>query len=193
MGPIGYTRVGGEDDYSPIFIGNYGFAAGYEVVFEAIQHALIKPYSISDVQLSVKHVLRKGVLQEAQGPSVAVECGVLLPGYRAQSGVGVLCTGIVSVRPGPLSLHFNANVALDRGGNLGVEPAVIVEGPLEWPVRPVSELLFSHQLSGGNEATALFGAIWRVRESFSIDAALRAGRVDGASLLELRAGFTVAF
>src|SRR5262249_48859495 len=61
VGPIGYTRVEGRGEYTPIVIANYGFAPDTEVVLEAIDHVLLgaQPpgatrFSISDVQLSVK-------------------------------------------------------------------------------------------------------------------------------------------
>src|SRR3954464_13971302 len=112
LGPLGFVSTGGQTEYAPMAIFNYGFARRTEVVVEAATHlpvgAGVGPsFSVSEVQVSIKRVLREGVLQEESGPSVAAECGVLLPGYREEHGFGVLCTGIVSVRNQIGAVHFN--------------------------------------------------------------------------------------
>jgi hypothetical protein len=118
---------------------------------------------------------------------------VLLPGFREEEGFGGVCSAIASLRAGPALLHLNASVALDRTGNVAVEPALIVEGPPRWPVRPVAEALWSHEWGGGNAATLLLGIIWQMREDLSLDAALRGGRSEGATLFEAPGGFTWTF
>lgn len=198
LGPIGFVDAGGNVQYAPRFVVNYGIAAATEVVFEGVHHLAVgraagPHFSVSGLQLSLKRVLRSGVLQEGAGPSVAGECGVLLPGYREEEGFGGVCTGIVSVGLGAVVLHLNASVARERTGNFAVEPALIAEGPRRWPVRPVAEALWSYEWGGGNAATVLAGAIWQLREELSLDAALRGGRSEGATLLEVRGGFTWAF
>lgn len=198
LGPVGFVDSGGRVDYAPRFVANYGFAPAMELVLEGVHHLAVgrvagPRFSLSGLQLSLKRVLRAGVLQEGPGPSVAGECGVLLPGIHDEERFGAACSAIVSAAAGPLLLHLNGNLALERTGNLAVEPALIAEGPQEWRVRPVAEALWSHEWGGGNAATLLAGAIWRIRDQLSVDAALRAGRSEGASLLEARGGFTWAF
>jgi|1185.fasta_scaffold137542_2 hypothetical protein len=198
IGPIGFVDAGGALQYAPRFVANYGIATETEVVFEGVDHHAVgratgPRFSVSGLQLSLKHVFRQGVVQQSAGPSVAAECGALLPGYHDDEGFGALCTGIVSFAAGSVLLHLNATLALERTGNFAVEPALIAEGPQTWPVRPVAEALWSHEWGAGNAATLLAGLIWQLREDFSLDAALRRGRSEGANLTEARAGFTWAF
>ncbi len=198
LGPIGFVDAGGITQYAPRFVANYGIAARTEIVFEGVHHLAVgraagPRFSVSGLQLSLKHVLRAGVLQEAFGPSVAAECGLLLPGFRDEEGFGGVCTGIVSIAAGAVLVHLNASASRERTGNFAVEPAVIAEGPRKWLVRPVAEALWSHEFGGANAATVLGGFIWQLREELSVDAALRAGRSEGTALLEGRGGFTWTF
>ena len=197
-GPVGFIDAGGSVQYAPRLVANYGLAGATEVVLEGVQHVALgraagPRFSVSGLQVSLKRVLRAGILQENAGPSFAAECGALLPGVHDEEGFGVVCGAIVSLRSGPLLMHANASIALERTGKLAVEPAVIVEGPTPGPVRPVAEALFSREWGAGNTATLLAGLIWRVREELTIDGAVRGGRSEGTTLLEMRAGFTWAF
>ena len=198
LGPIGFVDEGGSVQYAPRFVANYGIAAATEVVFEGVHHLAVgraagPRFSVSGLQLSLKRVLRAGVLQENAGPSIAGECGVLLPGFREEDGFGAVCTGIASIAAGAVLLHLNASVARERTGNFAVEPALIVEGPRRWPVRPVAEALWSHEFGGANAATLLAGFIWQLAEDLSVDAAVRGGRSERTTLLEGRGGFTWTF
>jgi hypothetical protein len=70
---------------------------------------------------------------------------------------------------------------------------VIVEGPHDWPVRPVAEL-FSDLTSGGPRVhSRLAGAIWRVRERLNLDFAVRSANSAGEVLRERRLGLTWSF
>jgi len=198
LGPVGFLDLGGQLQYAPRLIANYGAAKGSEIVFESSYHLTLGQsaaprFSVSGVQLSLKHVFRPGLLQQEAGPSVAVEFGVLLPGYHDDEGWGGSCTGIASVGAGPVLLHLNLGAALERNGHLSLEPALIAEGPRQWAVRPVAEALWSHEWDGADVASVLAGAIWPFREDLVFDAALRAGRAEGSRLLEARGGVTWSF
>src|ERR1051325_464672 len=71
---------------APALVANYGLVTGLEVVAEGQEeHRLGKldgesRSSFEDGALSLKGVLRRGVLQERHGPSVALEGGLLFPG-----------------------------------------------------------------------------------------------------------------
>jgi hypothetical protein len=84
-------------------------------------------------------------------------------------------------------------VGLTRDHQLGGFGGLILEGPDAWPVRPVGELFVE---GAGRESTTfsgLVGAIWRVDERLSLDAALRLARTGGVGQLEVRLGFTWSF
>ncbi len=199
VGPAGITRTSGQTTYSPVFVGNYGFEPGYELVFEIQDQLVLGPrdgaprHSIGALELSVKHVLREGELQEQEGPSVAIELGVYFPGVHREPGYGGIASLIVSKRFGLATVHFNGNIALERDGHFLLSPAIVAEGPDSWPVRPVTELIYSHEFAGPNEASVLAGLIWKVSESLSIDLGARAGRAAQAPLYEARGGFSIGF
>ena len=199
VGVAGITRANGQTTYSPVFVGNYGFEPGYEVVFEIQDQLVLGPRdgaprnSIGSLELSVKHVLREGELQDHEGPSVAIEIGVYFPGVHREPGYGGIASLIVSQRFGLATVPLNGNIALERDGHFLLYPAIVAEGPESWPVRPVTELLYSHEFAGPNEASVLAGLIWKVSESLSIDLGVRAGRSAQAPLYEGRAGFSLGF
>ena len=84
FGPVQFRRDdSGTTLIAPAVIYNYGFAKDWELVIEGRgEHPLSgddSRSSLTDDAISLKHVLRDGVLQGKTGASVATEFGVLLP------------------------------------------------------------------------------------------------------------------
>jgi len=91
LGPVEYRREGATRTlFAPSTRVNYGFAPDWEAVVEGrIAHGLsgdIRGTGLTEDSVTLKGVLREGVLQEKAGPSIATEFGVLLPGIRADRG-----------------------------------------------------------------------------------------------------------
>jgi hypothetical protein len=196
--PAGYRREGSEHSLTgPGARFNYGFAEGWEAVLEGVAvHELSagdRRSSLVDNALSLKHVLRDGSLQEKTGPSVATEWGLLLPGLNDDSGVGGSVALIASQQWPWATVHLNLAVAVTRQQHGDVFVGAIVEGPRDWPVRPVAEVFHERDFGGQTTESGLIGAIWQVRETLSFDAGLRRARVNDHSLDEIRAGLTFAF
>jgi len=141
----------------------------------------------------LKKVLWGGVLQDQTGPSIATELGVLLPGIDADHGVGASLSGIVSQRWGPVTVHLNGQAALTRQQHADLFTSVIVEGPFDWTVRPVSEIAYERDFGGVATRSALIGAIWQVKENVAVDAGLRGSRLGNHTEEEIRLGVTFAF
>ena len=200
LGPVGRLREGsGRIRVQPAIVANYGLAHERELVLEGRREVLQdgdpdEPRSsIRDNALSLKQVLREGVLQDAPGPSVATELGLLLPEVHGDKGTGVSVAGIVSERSELATAHFNAALQWTREHEPGAFLGVILEGPHAWAVRPVAEL-FGEQASGTPRTTSgLVGAIWRVREDLSFDIGVRRAHSAGETVRELRIGLTWAF
>jgi len=197
LGPLDYLVVGQTSFFIiPNLVVNLGFAPGWEAVLQGQQLVRLGPtggtsrYSIENTQLLVKGVLRDGCLQDKPGPSIAVETGLLLPTVNADQELGGILTVILSQRFDPVTLSFDATVLVTHSGNVGWEGGIIVEGPFSWAIRPVAELLAAHEASIGTELSLLVGAIWQFGEDFSLDAAIRGGRLGGSAVAEFRAGFT---
>ena len=198
LGAVEYLREGSERTlFAPNVRLNYGFAPGWEAVLEGeLAHGLTA--GISGTRLVgngafLKGMLREGSLQQKPGPSIATEFGILLPGIRDERGTGASVAGIVSQQWSWVTVHFNAAAALTREQHSDIFIDAIVEGPHEWPVRPVAEFFHERDFGQFQTRSALVGAIWQVKDNLAIDFGLRGARVNDHTAGEIRAGVTFAF
>ncbi len=200
LGPVGRLEEGSRRFLvAPAVVANVGLSGDRELVLQgqrevARQAEAGEPHSaLVDDGLFIKQMLRRGVLQDASGPSVATEYGLLLPDVHGEHGTGVSVAGIVSQRSEAVTLHLNAAVALSREHEPDLFLGGIVEGPHAWPIRPVAELFTEQARANARINSALVGAIWRVREGLSFDIGYRSARAGDETIHELRAGLTWAF
>ena len=198
LGPVEHLREGAEHMlFAPDVRVNYGFASGWEASLEGdVAHGLtagIPGTSLIESEALLKSVLHEGSLQEKPGPSIATEFGVLLPGINDEHGTGAILTGIASQRWDWGTLHLNAQIALTREQHADYFLDTIIEGPHDWPVRPVSEIFYESDVSLFRTGSALIGAIWQVRDNIAVDFAVRGARVNEHTTGEIRAGVTFAF
>ena len=198
LGPVEYFREGSERALlAPNVRINYGFTPGWEAVLEGrIAHGLTADNpgtSLLGDGAFLKGVLREGSLQEKPGPSIATEFGVLLPGIHDERGTGVSLAGIASQRWSWGTVPFNASAALTREQHADYFLDTIIEGPRDWPVRPVSEFFYERNVGQFQTRSALIGAIWQVQDNIAVDFAVRGARVSDHTAGEIRAGVTFAF
>jgi hypothetical protein len=198
LGPVEYLRDGSERAlFAPDVRINYGFTPGWEAVLEGVlAHGLtagLPGTSLFENGAFLKGVLRQGVLQEKSGPSIATEFGVLLPGINTEHGTGASVAGIVSQRWEWGTVHFNGAAALTREQHADYFIGIILEGPHDWPVRPVAEIFYDRDIGQFRTRSALVGAIWQVQDSIAVDFGLRGARVNDHTAGEIRAGLTFAF
>jgi hypothetical protein len=197
LGPVGRLRQGDRRFWvSPAVIGNYGFAEDRELVVQGQRQVAIDrepgqpKSSIVENGVFIKEVLRRGVLQDQPGLSVATEYGFLLPSVHGEHGTGFSVAGIVSQRTEAVSLHLNGAFAINREHKPDVFLGAILEGPNSWPVRPIAEVS-GEQASGGSRLVSrLIGAIWRARDNLSFDIGIRAAHAGSEPIRELRLGLT---
>jgi hypothetical protein len=176
---------------APAAIFNYGFADRWETVVEG-RNAIFAQGGdeLSEVAASLKTVLREGSLQDKAGVSLGSEFSLLLPGIRADDGAGLEWTLLASDRKDWGAWHLNVGPELTRDGRGAMVMGGILEGPSEWPVRPVAELRYE-KIFGGQEMFAqLVGLIWPVREGLAFDIAYRHAREGGRPDEQIRAGLT---
>jgi hypothetical protein len=199
LGPLGYERHGaGRSIVAPAIVGNFGLPGDFEFVIEGKlnreQGGRPDGYRshFGDTAMSIKHVLRQGSLQEKTGPSIAAECGVLLPEFHGERGTGGTCAGIVSQEFGIATVHLNAALTRTRDKANARFAGVIIEGRGE-TVRPVAELFAERDNRGGRTKSLLVGAIWKHSEDLVFDAGVRRAREDGVNVTELRAGLTWSY
>ncbi len=198
LGPVEYVREADERRLTaPNVRLNYGFAERWEAVLEGqTAHGLsaaARRASQIENGFFLKGVLREGGLQDKSGPSIATEFGVLLPGINDQHGTGGSVAGIISQRWEALTLHLNAAAAVTRQQHADLFLSAIAEGPHDWQVRPVAEVVYERDFGRLETKSALIGAIWQVRDDLAVDVGLRGGRVNDHTLAEIRAGLTFSF
>jgi hypothetical protein len=200
LGPLGYVREGSDESLVvPSLILNWGFADQWELVLEGKQFVRLgsagtEPrLGVQDDALSLKGILREGVLQEKSGISVAAELSALLPEINGDNGAGAELALIASQRTEALTVHVNGAALWTRAHEAGWFAGVIAEVHDAWTVRPVAEVFVEGE--GGQPVTVsgLAGVIWRLRDDLSLDAAFRLARAGGVDTAELRAGLTWAF
>jgi hypothetical protein len=195
--PAGHLRESGSTSLiAPATVVNYGFSEGWEAVFEGQGQTPLSPSgptSLTAAGAFLKHVLQPGSLQDKTGPSIATEFGVLLPDSTGSSGVGASLAGIVSQRWDWGTIHLNAQTALTRDHRADLFLGGIIEGPSQWPVRPVAEFFYEKEFGQSETLSALVGLIWRVRDNLSFDVGLRHALTNGHPVNEIRAGLTFGF
>ncbi|HEX3596984.1 MAG TPA: hypothetical protein VHU80_17865 [Polyangiaceae bacterium] len=197
FGPSHYYRRG-ERNYliAPATVLNLGILEGTEIVVDFQDFVALDPdahprLALLGNDVLLKHVFRRGVLQGASGVSIAAEAGPLVPELDGADAFGASLDTIISYRWPALTVHFNEWAEYTRSHNPFVFTGVIVEGPHDWAVRPVAELFYSHEWDVGDEASALVGGIWTLRDSFTVDLGVRGSRVLEANAAEIRLGFTL--
>ena len=198
LGPVEYLREGAERTLlAPDYRINYGFISGWEASIEGKAAygltAGLPAASLVSSDVLLKGVLREGSLQEKPGPGIATEFGALLPGIKDQRGTGAVLNGIVSQRWDWGTVHLNAQIELTREQHADYFLDSIIEGPHDWPVRPVAEFFYESDVSVFRTGSALVGAIWQVRDNVAVDFGVRGARINGQTAGEIRAGVTFAF
>jgi hypothetical protein len=207
LGPAHYFRLGPQNYLiAPNTVLNFGLLPRTELVIDASQYVALGPLSpgvsrdsLLDDDVLVKHTFREGTLQGKTGPSIAAEGGLLTP--EVNGGAGSASTGgsasigasidvITSYRWAWGTIHYNEWFEFNRAHDADLFTGLIVEGPAGWRVRPVGEAFVEEEFVLGPTESLLLGAIWTVRESFVLDAGVRAARVVDENALEVRLGLT---
>ncbi len=199
LGPLQWLRQGGKRFLqAPALVANVGLSHDHELVVEgrheiALDRQPGEPRSaLVDNGAFIKQVLRRGVLQDQPGVSIATEYGLLLPEVNGAHGTGFSLAGIVSQRWEAATIHLNAVLARTREHEPDLFLGTILEGPFTWAVRPVAEVFTERPRDGPRTDSLLVGAIWRVRDGLSFDAGVRSARVGDDAVHELRLGLTWA-
>ena len=179
---------------TPSMVLNYGFAKRLELVGE-FRLEVSPEVEITDPGLSLKGVLKEGVLQEKPGLSIAVEAGPLLPSTLPhEHGVGFEAIGIVSGKLAAVTLHVNGGGGLDRDRQVFGIWGVIGELPLHSKLRLVGEVNGETTQGERPNTSALLGIIWQpTSKSLFLDAGVRHGISHVAPDWQFTIGLTFGF
>jgi hypothetical protein len=198
LGYFQFARQRHEDVFStPKVVLNYGVVDRLEVVGEfAVEQAPHEDWQLVDPGLSLKALLKKGVLQDTEGLSIAVEAGPLFPSTNGAEGLGFEASGIVSGRLQALTYHVNFGGGVDR---VDARPFALWGLIAETPVVPTFRLV--GELNGesveGERAnnSVLLGFIWQpfLSRELWIDGGIRRGITRAAPDWQATLGLTFAF
>jgi hypothetical protein len=198
LGYLTLVRTQGENTFViPQVVLNYGLTPTLELVgeFKGEEAPETGPQLV-DPALSLKAVLREGILQEQAGVSVAVEMGLLLPStVPGERKLGFEGVGIMSHRVSPFTLHLNLGGGLDREatrpfGGWGV----ITELPIGSTVRLVGEVNGESVHGHAANNSGLLGILWQPPWLKAVvDAGMRRGISRGAPDWLFTMGLTFSF
>jgi hypothetical protein len=198
IGPTHYYRLGDRNYLiAPDTVLNFGIFPGTELVIDLQNFVALGTLPQGDPRVAllntdvlVKHIFREGILQGKTGVSIAAEVGPLTPEINGTSAFGASADVITSYRWDFGTIHWNEWFEYTRDHHPDLYTGVILEGPHEWTVRPVSELYYDREFNVVSTWSALLGAIWEVQDAFALDVGLRGARIGDVSAEEVRLGFT---
>jgi hypothetical protein len=201
LGPVGFDSVAGRSLLTaPSMVLNLGIFEQTELVADVNEWVAVGRLApgtprteLFGADVLLKHVFRKGKLQDEPGPSIAVEAGLLLPQVNGIAAYGGSFDVITSYGWRWGTVHWNEWFQWTRQQHADLFSGLILEGPREWPVRPVAELFFDQDFTGPSIQSGLLGAIWTLGENLTLDAGFRAARLTSrGDEFEARLGFTWA-
>ena len=164
LGYFNWEREKGKYTFiAPKGVLNYGVMRNIELVGEfAVEEPARGSVQLADPALSLKAILKEGVLQEKSGVSFAVEAGPLLPSTpKGENRFGFEEIGIVSGKLSALTYHLNFDGGVDRART---DPFLVWGVIAELPV--VSNMRLVGEINGENvrghfpNNSALIGFIW---------------------------------
>ena len=177
---------------------NYGLIRDWEIVAESdiqvYNGESNRDFEIISPAIFSKNILWEGILQGKQGPSFAVESGILLPSsVKGERNIGLSSVGIMSYKFSDFLFHINAGAELDRVNfKSNAVWGIIGEYPFEGRFRLVGEIAGTAQHDGPPENSALIGFVWNSGK-VDYDFGFRKGLSDDAPDWELTSGVTFYF
>jgi hypothetical protein len=181
----------------PQLVLNYGLVSDLELVGE-FQLAWSPEHETELIEpaLSLKAVLKEGVLQEKPGASVAMELSLLLPATVPGEGTcGFEGVVILSAKLSPFVFHINVGGGVERGETAPfVLWGVIAELPLHPTLRLVGEINGESVRGEAADTSGLLGVIWEPPwPHAAFDVGVRRGISEGAADWRVTAGVTFSF
>lgn|ERR1043166_6677517 len=198
LGYFNLERDRGKNTFTiPKTVLNYGLIRNLEVVAEfTVEEPPHGSVGLIDAALSLKAVLKEGVLQEKDGVSVAVEAGPLLPSTtKKESRFGFEAIGIVSGKLSVLTYHLNLGGGVDRAHtNPFLFWGMIGEFPVTSKLRLVGEITGESVKKNTPDNSALLGFIWEAPwRSVLVDGGVRRGISSAAPDWAFTTGLTFGF
>ena len=195
--PVGYlqTLVGEEEHYllAPSAQLYLGVSEGWDLLYVTRGYVLLddatdqSPYALAEQFIAVRRVLVDGTYndEDLEGPSLAVQTGVFIPGIEAETGFGASLALLFAWQTDVGTLHANVWLNYTQDETFDVFGSVAVEGPPGWPVRPTAELYVDVD-DGEPYVSGLVGAVGDVSDEFSLQGGVRVGGWEDYVDIEVR-------
>ena len=198
LGYFNLERAKGRNAFIiPKVVLNYGLIRNLELVGEfGVEEPTHGSVRLADPALSLKGILKEGVLQEKSGVSVGVEAGPLLPSTnKEENRFGFEAIGIVTGKLSALTYHLNFGGGVDRArSNPFLVWGVIAELSIIPKVRLVGEINGESVRGNSPDNSALIGVIWEPPlPKIAIDAGIRRGISSRAPDWLFTTGLTLSF
>jgi hypothetical protein len=198
LGYFTVDRTDGSTVYTvPEVVLNYGLVEDVEVVGEfGLAEQAGEELQVADPEISLKTVLKDGVLQDKPGVSVAVETGLVLPStVEGERRFGFEVVGIVSEQLSPVMFHLNVGGGIDRAeSNPLVIWGLIAEIPAHPRLRLVSEVNGESTEGEAAQDSGLLGFIWQpLGPEFFWDLGVRKGFSHAVSDWGVTTGLTFSW
>jgi hypothetical protein len=199
---LGYFTLERDKDENafviPRLVFNYGLFRNWEAVAEfAIRRGPDADINVIDPAVSLKGVVKEGVLQDKEGFGIAVEASLLLPSTEAgERKFGFEAIGILSDKLGPFTFHINGGLGVERStADLVGIWGVIGELPVATGVRLVGEVNGAKPRREDLQTSGLLGAIWQPWPSKNVwlDTGVRRGFTGNVPDWEFTFGITFGF
>ena len=173
---------------------DYGILGRFELEGEfEVEESPEEGIQLDDPEIEFKGLLREGVLQKKNGPSIALEMGMLLPSTEEEErDLGFKGFGILSERFSFFTCHVNLGGGLNREDrNPFALWGVIGEVAVNPTFRLVGEFNGEHPEGESYDNSGLLGFIWYSKELNSyFDVGVRKGISGEEADWELTTGVT---
>jgi hypothetical protein len=199
LGYFGVERMEGKTSLDvPQIELDYGILNNFEVEseFEVVEPLDGQDIQLVDPTLSLKAILKQGILQDKSGVSIAVLGGALLPStVQEERKFGFQGVGILSDKLSRFTFNLNLGGGLDRENrNPFFSWGLIVELPITPKLRLGGEVDGEVVKEKSVDNSGLIGAIWQSPwEKVSFDLGIRKGISGGALDWQLTTGLTLSF
>lgn len=197
FGALTVERDDGETGYvAPSVVLNYGLLDTLELVGEfELEKPPDESWEVADPGIFLKALLKRGVLQDQSGVSVAIEAGALLPTSRDdEKDVGAEAVVIASGVFAPFLYHINLGGGVGRAGDAFWKWGAISEVPISNRLTLVGEIAGEDAAGAGSDHSALIGARFQPTDSGIVfDMGVRRGLTSDSADWAVTAGLTVGF
>ena len=198
LGYFAFKRIEGKTiPFIPQVELDYGILGRFEVEGEfEVEESPDDGIQLDDPEIELKGLLREGVLQDKNGPSIALEMGLLLPSTEEEErDLGFKVFGILSERLSFFTCHINLGGGLNRKDrNPFALWGLIGEVAVNPTFRFVGEFNGEHPEGESYNNSGLLGFIWYSKELNSFfDLGVRKGISGEEADWEFTTGVTFSF